>query len=792
MSIERFEIDFSGEKLIIEHGRLAAQAGAAVTAQMGGTMVLATATMSKKAREGMDFFPLMVDYEERYFAAGRIKGPRFMKREGRPSTEAVLNGRMIDRGLRPLFPQDLRNEIQVTCLILSLDQENRPDIVAMIAACTALHISNIPFAGPIAGVRIGLMTGDLIVNPIADDLEYCDLQLTVMGDGERIIMVDCEANDIADEEITKAFKKAMEVMGPMAKFIDDIRKKVGVEKASLDDLIMRGSFSKEDLKVWGQMKKAAIPHLDKYLFNTPKGSKGERKEILGGLKTLLLDEFVKKRTGKKAGKKTTKKTASKDVEEEERKYLKKLMDHFFFEFIEEQVTVNILEKDKRVDGRKLDELRTLSVENGLLPRTHGSGLFSRGETQVLSVVTLGAPGDDLSVESMETDASKKFFHHYNFLGYSVGEVKPIRGAGRREIGHGALAEKALVPVIPHEEDFPYTVRVVSEVMGSNGSSSMASTCGSTIALMDAGVPIKKPIAGIAMGLASDGKKWKVLTDIQDLEDGPGGADFKFTGSRDGITAIQMDTKTGGLTPDIIEATMPQMRKAMNEILDSIESVISEPRAELSKFAPRIINFMIDPEKIGEVIGPGGKIIRGITADLGVQIDIVDSGMVMVTSTDSESADEAVKTIQDIVRVVEIGDIFEEAVVVKIMNFGAFVNLKPGTDGLCHISEIEWGHVGRVEEVLNVGDKVKVKVIKKERGKIDVSRKALLPKPEGYVEPPKRGRGPPGGGRGGYGGRDRRGGGRRGGGGGGRGGGDRRGGGGRGGGRDSYRGGGNRN
>jgi len=724
----------------------------------------------------------MVDYEERYFAAGRIKGPRFMKREGRPSTEAVLTGRKIDRGLRPLFPQDLRNEIQVTCLVLSLDHENRPDIVAMIAACIACHISNIPFAGPIAGVRIGLMTGDLIVNPIADDLEYCDLQLTVMGDGERIIMVDCEANDIADEEITKAFKKAMEVMGPLAKFIDDIRKKVGIEKAAPEDLIMRGNFTKDDLKVWEEIKTAALPHLDKYLFNTPKGSKGERKEILGGLKTLLLDEFVTKRTGKKGGKKLTKKAAA-EKEEEERKYLKKLMNHFFFEFIEEQVTVSILENDKRVDGRKLDEIRDLSVDIGLLPRTHGSGLFSRGETQVLSVVTLGAPGDDLSVESMETDDSKKFFHHYNFLPYSVGEVKPIRGAGRREIGHGALAEKALVPVIPHEEDFPYTVRVVSEVMGSNGSSSMGSTCGSTIALMDAGVPIKKPVAGIAMGLASLGDKWKILTDIQDLEDGPGGADFKFTGSRDGITAIQMDTKTGGLTTEMIEATMPQMRKALNEIIDTIEVVISKPRDEISQYAPRIINFMIDPEKIGEVIGPGGKVIRGITADLGVQIDIVDSGMVMITSTDAENAEEAVKTIKDIVRVVEIGDIFEEAVVVKIMNFGAFVNLKPGTDGLCHISEIEWGHVARVEERLNVGDKVKVKVIKKERGKIDVSIKALLPKPEGYVEPPKRSRGPPGGGRGGFGGRDRRGGGRRGGG---------RGGGGRGGGRDSYRGGGNRN
>ena len=748
MTVSRYEIDFSGEKLIIEHGRMANQAGASVTAQMGETMVLATATMSKGAREGIDYFPMMVDYEERYTAAGRIKGPRFIKREGRPSSEAVLIGRMIDRGLRPLFPDGMRNEVQVTCLPLSLDGKNKPDIVALIAACTAIHLSPIPFDGPLAGVRIGLMTGDLIVNPPVDELEYCDLDMTVMGDGERIIMVECKANDIPEEEITKAFAFAMAAMAPIAKFIDDIRKEVGREKVSGDALVMRGKLSDEDKKIVEELKTAAAPHLDKYLFNTPKGSKGERKVILSELEEILIEEF-----------KVKLKTTDRD-DEAAKLYIKKLLKNFFYEYVEEQVTRAILDGDKRVDGRKLDEIRPLVAEVGVVPRIHGSGLFSRGETQVLSMTTLGAPGDKVSVETMETDGTKNFFHHYNFLGYSVGEVKPIRGAGRREIGHGALAEKALEPAIPHGEDFPYTVRVVSEVMGSNGSSSMASTCGSTLALMDAGVPIKKHIAGIAMGLASKGDRWKILTDIQDLEDGPGGLDFKFTGSRDGITSIQMDTKTRGLSMDMIEATIPPMRKALNEIIDVMEKAIPEPRENLSPNAPRIINFMIDPEKIGDVIGPGGKIIRKITEEFGVQIDIDDSGLVLITSTDAKKAEEAHKTIRDIVRVVEVGEIFEEAEVVKIMNFGAFVNLTPGTDGLCHISEIEWGHVATVEDRLKLGDKIRVKVIKIERGKIDVSIKALLPKPEGYVEPPRRPRS--GGGRpsGGFYGGGRRGGGDR--------------------------------
>lgn len=724
MVTERFETDFAGKKVTIESGRFAQQASAAVTVQMGETVVMATATMSKSARD-IDFFPLMVDYEERYFAAGRIKGPRFSKREGRPSNEAVLTGRMIDRGLRPLFLQEMRNDIQIICLPLSLDYENKPDIVAMLAACTAIHLSEIPFDGPVAGVRVCMVNGQYIINPTLDERGYSNLQLVAMGDGERIIMVDCDTDELTDAEMEEALRISMDAMGPISKFIDEIRNKIGKPKASGDDLKMKGGVAPEDAKVVEEMKKAALPHLDKYLFNTPKGSKDERKKILHTLEQQLIEEFKKKLV-----------TPNRDEEAAE-KYAANLISTFFFGFIEEQVTLAILEHDKRVDGRTLDQIRPLVAEVSLLPRTHGSGLFSRGETQTLSVVTLGAPYDELSIETMESDGSQKYFHHYNFLPYSVGEVKPLRGAGRRDIGHGALAEKALFPVLPSDEDFPYTIRVVSEILGSNGSSSMGATCGSTLSLMDAGVPIKKPVAGIAMGLASDGKRWKVLTDIQDLEDGPGGMDFKFTSTRDGITAIQMDTKTRGLTKDMIRATFPQMRKAINEILDVMEKAIPEPRKELSQHAPRIIHFMIDPEKIRDVIGPGGKVIRAITDELDLKIDINDDGMVMITTTDVGNGKQAEKMIREIVRVVEVGEIFEEATVVKIMPFGAFVNLTPSTDGMLHVSEIEWGRVEKVTDRVNLGDKLKVKVIKIDQGKVDVSLKALIPKPEGYVEPQRR-------------------------------------------------------
>jgi len=743
MQVKTFKTEYGGTEVIFETGKLAQQSLSSVTVRIGDTMVLGTVNLSSRAREGMDFFPLMVDYEERFYAAGKIKGPRFTKREGRPSTEAVLTGRMIDRGIRPLFPQAMRNEVQVILSPLSVDETVKPDVVAMLAACAALHVSPVPFDGPLAGVRIGMVNGDFIINPSQDEMEYSDLNLTVLGDGERIAMVECDANELPDDVIVQAFELAMETMGPMAKFMDTLRKEFGQDKYKDEELIWRVNYSDEEKSLIDKMKNMALPHLDKYLFNTPKGSKGERKKILKELEEMLVNEIAP--------------SMVKDgvTLDDARAHLKKLQGAFFFDFIEEQVTQAILDRDLRVDGRKLTDIRNLEGEVGLVPRAHGSGFFVRGETHILSIVTLGAPSDTLSVENMEENMEKRYFHHYNFPPYSVGEVKMMRGAGRREIGHGALAEKALKPILPTEEEFPYTVRVVSEVMSSNGSSSMGSTCGSTLALMDAGVPLKKPVAGIAMGLASspDLKKWKVLTDLQDLEDGAGGMDWKVTSTRDGVTAIQMDTKTHGLSMDIIKAAMPQTREALNQILDVIEKTIPTPREELSPHAPRIIQFMIPEDKIGEVIGPGGKMIREITATTGCQVDVEDPGKVTITSTDSEAAKQAEEWVRNITRTIEVGEIFEEATVVKIMNFGAFVNLVPGTDGLLHISELDYTHVDRVTDRVQVGDTVKVKVIKVDGGKVDVSMKALLPVPEGYEEPRRDRR---------SGGRDRRGGDRRGG------------------------------
>jgi polyribonucleotide nucleotidyltransferase len=507
--------------------------------------------------------------------------------------------------------------------------------------------------------------------------------------------------------------------------MNKLREQIGIEKAKNEDLIWMTEFTEEEKEHIEKMKLMMTGHLDKYLFNTPKGSKGERKEILAGLKDQVIQEFKPQLVNETRN------------EEDAEEYLRDLLGKFFYDYIEEQVSLAILDRDQRVDGRPLDGIRELYAEVGILPRTHGTGMFGRGETHVFSIVTLGAPGDELSMESIEEEGTKKYFHHYNFPPFCVGEVKPLRGAGRREVGHGALAEKAIIPVLPDEDEFPYTIRVVSEVMSSNGSSSMGSTCSSSLALMDAGIPIKKPVAGIAMGLAADNSRWKVLTDLQDLEDGPGGMDFKFTSTRDGITAVQMDCKSDGLNLDIIQATISQARMALNQILDLIETTIPTPRAELSDYAPRITSFMIDPEKIGDVIGPGGKIVRELQDRFDVRIDIEEDGKVLVTSTNKENAELTEKAVKDIVRVVEVGEIFEEAEVVKIIESGAFVKLTPGTDGMLRVSEISYDYVKKVSDVLNIGDKVKVKVIRIEGGKVEVSMKALLPVPEGYRPPRSR-------------------------------------------------------
>jgi polyribonucleotide nucleotidyltransferase len=721
MNVQKFTMDYNGKTITFETGKLAGQANTSVTVQIGDTIVMATATMSKKARDGVDFFPLMVDYEERYYAAGRIKGPRYAKREGRPPDDAILISRMIDRGLRPRFPGKLRNEVQVICYPLSFDSVNKPDIIAMLAGACALHLSDIPFEGPVVATRIGRIDGEFIINPTVEEIVQSDLQLVVQGNGERISMMDCYAKEIPDDDLVPAFEMALKAMAPIADFVDKMRAEIGLPKASTEDLIWEDSFADEDGAMVEEFKQMMLPKLDKYLFNKPKGSKDERKEILKNLKNEIIQE-VKPRF-------VTEERDENDAE----KYLDEIISKFFYDFIEEQVSKAILDRDQRVDGRRLDQIRDLSAEVGLLPRTHGTGLFNRGETQVLSITTLGAPGDELSMENMEDEGTKKYFHHYNFPPYSVGEVKPLRGAGRREIGHGALAEKALRPVLPSDDDFPYTIRMVSEVMSSNGSSSMASTCSSTLALMDAGIPISKPVAGIAMGLAYDGNNWKVLTDLQDLEDGPGGMDFKITSTNDGITAVQMDCKSQGLTMDIIRTAITQARPAINEILNLIINTIPTPRPELSEYAPRIVSIMIDPEKIGDVIGPGGKIVREIQDVCEVQVDIEDDGKVLITSTNKENAERAQQMVTNIVRTVEVGEIFEDAEVVKIIEIGAFVKLTPSTDGMLRISEIDYEHVDRITDRVKVGDKIKVKVIRIDRGKVEVSMKALLPPPPGYEE-----------------------------------------------------------
>lgn len=729
MSLRRFSFDCEGKEIIIETGRFGPQANASVTVQMGETVVLASVLLSKEARQGIDFFPLMVDYEERFYAAGKIKGGRFSKREGKPSNDAVIAGRCVDRGIRPLFPQKMRNEVQVICMPLTFDGVNRADVAALIGACTALHLSDIPFDGPVVGVRIGRIDGKFVVNPSVEEIEKSDLQLLVTGNGSRITMVECEANEVPDDVMVEAFREAVRVLGPLSEFIDGIRREIGKPKIPDSEITFEKEAPDEDQELVERLKACSLPHLDSYLFNTPKGSKGERKEILAELEELIVAEVARQ-------------VATPERDEEAcRNHLRKLMSHFFYEFIEQQVTRAILDRDQRVDGRALMDIRPLGADVSVLPRLHGTGFFRRGETHVLSVVTLGAPGDQLSTESMEDNGQKRYFHHYNFPPFSVGEVKKLQGAGRREIGHGALAEKALRPVLPTQEEFPYTVRVVSEVMSSNGSSSMASTCASSLALMDAGVPLRTPVAGIAIGLASDGERWKVLTDLQDLEDGPGGMDFKVTSTRFGITAIQMDTKTPGLSMDIVAEAIARARAGNDSVLNLIQECLPAPRPELSPFAPRIISLKVPQDRIGEVIGPGGKIIRSITDETGVQIDIEDDGTVLITSTDAEMAKLAEKRVRDIVREIKVGEVFEAARVVTIKPFGAFVNLVPGQDGMLHISEIEYGRLEKVEDRVNLGDKVRVVVTKvTPEGKIDVSMKALLPAPPGWVEPPRRPRG----------------------------------------------------
>ena len=718
MEIKNWSMEWGGRTLTVETGKLARQANASCTVRLGDTVILATAVMSKKTRDGIDWFPLSVDFEEKLYAAGKIKGSRFVKREGRPSDEAILSGRMIDRAIRPLFDNSMRNDVQIILTALSVESEGDTQITAFIAASVVLAISDIPWDGPIGAAKVGRVEGKWVLNPTTEQKEKSDTEVVVAGTPEKVVMVEAGCDEVTEDDVVAAMKFGAAELKSVIEFIGKIQTEVGKEKID-----MSSEKSEKELeieKVEQQAKELVASKVDEWIYNTVKVGRQER--------IAMIDRFDKA---------VEEKLTADEVDETTMKIVLGRVKIY----VEEHITDKIIKEEKRLDGRSVTEIRELKSEVSLWPRTHGSGLFSRGDTQVMSIVTLGAPGDVQTLDSMEEDGTKRYMHHYCDSPATYGETGFMRGPGRRAIGHGALAERALEPVLPTEEEWPYAMRVVSEVLGSNGSSSMASTCGSTLSLMDAGVPIKKPVAGIAMGLASNESGWKVITDLQDVEDGPGGMDFKITGTADGITAMQMDTKTKGLTWDIVEQTFKQAKEARMQILGVITDAISEPRKEMSPHSPRITTLKINPDKIRDVIGPGGKVINQIIADTGVNIDIEDDGRVMITSTDQEGSRKAIETVKSITHEVTAGEEYE-GTVARIEDFGAFINILPGQDGLVHVSEISWEHVGKPGDILNLNDKVKVKVKEIDNlGRINLTMKALIPKPEGYVERPPRDRGP---------------------------------------------------
>jgi polyribonucleotide nucleotidyltransferase len=699
MQEKKWSLQLGGRELVIETGTLAKQASGSVTARYGDTVVLAAVVMSKEMSKITGYFPLMVDYEERYYAAGKIKGSRFIKREGRPSDDAILSGRAVDRTIRPLFNSRMRNEVQVVVTTLSYDGENDPDLVAMIAASAALALSDIPWNGPIGAVRVGLQNGNFVLNPSSEERENGALDLLLSGTQEKINMLEASALEIPEEKMAEAFAFGFEAIKKIVHFIDEARAETGKEKRAAALLSGSPEFETDIRRMCAELGLAEA------LYLRPKQvSETQISEIKDKITQYAAEKYL------------------------EQKNLSELLEIIIDEVSDEVVHTNILERDARPDGRGLTEIRPITCAVGLLPRTHGTGLFTRGETQALTVTTLGAPGDEMVIDTMETDTKKRYMHFYNFPPYSVGEIKPMRGPGRREIGHGALAEKALLPVLPSKEEFPYTILLVSEVLESNGSSSMASTCGSTLSLMDAGVPIKKPVAGIAMGVITgqDGH-YKTLSDIQGLEDHFGDMDFKVAGTKDGITALQMDVKIDGLTPEMLKIVITQAKEGRLFIMDKMLEAIAEPRPDLSPYAPRIITLHINPDKIRDVIGPGGKVINQIIDETGVSIDIEDDGSVFITSTDETSAKKAVEWINNLTREVKAGEMFQ-ARITRIMNFGAFAEVLPNQEGLIHISELAEQRVEKVEDVVQIGDIVPV-IVKEidSQGRINLSHKAALHK-----------------------------------------------------------------
>lgn len=686
-----FETTFGGRSLVIETGKMAKQANGAVLVRYGETVVIVTATASAEPREGIDFFPLTVDYEEKMYAVGKIPGG-FIKREGRPAESAILCSRLIDRPIRPLFPDGFRNDVQIVATVLSVDQDNPPEIAGMIGASAALSISDIPFKGPIAGVRIGRIDGQFIVNPTVEERAKSDLNLTIAGSHDAVMMVEAGANELSEDVILEAILFGHQEIKKLVEFQQKMVEECGKEKR-----VVKLFQPQEEL-----IDKIKAYAYDKLNTAVRDSDKLRRDEHITEVKAAVLEHFLEE-------------------------YPESTMEinAVLHKLVKEIVRQMITHEKIRPDGRAVDEVRPVSCEVGLLPRVHGSGLFTRGQTQILTTTTLGSLGDEQILDGLGTETTKRYIHHYNFPGYSVGEARPMRSPGRREIGHGALAERALVPVIPSEEEFPYTIRLVSEVLESNGSSSMGSVCGSTLSLMNAGVPIKKPVSGVAMGLVKDGDAYTILTDIQGMEDALGDMDFKVAGTKDGITAIQMDIKLTGITREILAAALEQAKRGRAHILSKMMETISEPAAELSPYAPRVTTIKIPVDKIRDVIGPGGKIIKKIIDETGVQIDIEDSGVVHITAVGVDAAQKAVDIIKDLTREVEVGAVYKGKVT-RIMNFGAFVEVLPGKEGLCHISQLDKKRVGKVEDVVSVGDELEVKVTEIDsQGRVNLSHKVLL-------------------------------------------------------------------
>ena len=692
-----FETMIAGRKLTVETGKLAQLANGAAMIRYGETVVMCSATASNKTREGIDYFPLGVDYEERLYAVGKIPGS-FQRREGRPSEKAILASRLIDRPIRPLFPKDLRNDVSVVCTVMSVEPDNSPEITAMIGSSIVLSISNIPFNGPTGSVSVGYVDGQLVINPTAEQREKSDLHLVVSGTKEKVMMIEASGNEVPENIMFEAIMFAQKEISKIVEFIEGIVKEIGKPK-------MKYTASEVSAEIANAVHEYAH---DKIAAAIDTPDKQTRENNLKVVYDDVLEHF-------------------KEIFPQQDSMIKEAI------YKEEKKIVRswIINENKRPDGRKIDEIRPLTAEVGVLPRVHGTGLFSRGQTQVLTTLTLGVVGDMQKLDGLdETEDSKRYMHHYNFPPYSVGEARPMRAPGRREIGHGALAERALEPMIPSMEEFPYAIRLVSEVLSSNGSTSQGSVCASTLALMDAGVPIKAPVAGISCGLVTEGDRFITMVDIQGLEDFFGDMDFKVAGTKKGITAIQLDIKIDGLSKEIIAEALEKNKNARNYIIDEVMlKTIAEPRKELSKYAPKIIILQIDPDKIRDVIGPGGKVINRIIAETGVKIDIEDNGKVFIASTDQVSGEKALAIIKGITGDVEIGEIYMGKVV-RIMNFGAFVEFLPGKEGLVHISKLARERVEKVEDIIKVGDDILVKVMEVDsQGRVNLSRKDALPPEE---------------------------------------------------------------